>query len=105
MTEFTPIPPEAAADASASREIAFTPAELRPRRDGWTAEKQITFIEALTETACVDEACRRVGMSDTSAYKLRSSYRGRESAGPGTRRSIAPSTGSSRARSRARSTG
>ena len=49
----------------------FTPVPLRPRRDGWTADKQIAFIEALAETGCVEEACRRVGMSDSSAYKLR----------------------------------
>jgi hypothetical protein len=51
--------------------IPFTPAPLRFRHDGWTAEKQIAFIEALAETACVEEACRRVGMSDSAAYKLR----------------------------------
>jgi hypothetical protein len=50
---------------------SFTPATLRPRHDGWTAQKQIAFIEALAETACVEEACRRVGMSDSAAYKLR----------------------------------
>ena len=52
-------------------EPPFTPAVLRPRHDGWTALKQIAFIEALAETACVEEACRRVGMSDSAAYKLR----------------------------------
>ena len=57
MTALTPIP--------------FEPARLRPRHDGWTAEKQIAFIETLAATKCVDEACRRVGMSDTSAYELR----------------------------------
>lgn len=51
--------------------ITFQPAELRARHDGWTAEKQIAFIEALAETACVEAACRRVGMSDSAAYKLR----------------------------------
>lgn len=51
--------------------IAFEPARLRPRHDGWTAERQIAFIEALAATRCVDEACRRVGMSDTAAYELR----------------------------------
>jgi hypothetical protein len=51
--------------------IPFEPATLRPRYDGWTAAKQIAFIEALAATKCVDEACRRVGMSDTSAYELR----------------------------------
>ena len=51
--------------------VQLQTAELRPRFDGWTADKQIRFIEALAETACVQEACRRVGMSDSSAYKLR----------------------------------
>ena len=57
--------------------IPFEPAQLRPRYDGWTAEKQIHFIEALAATKCVDEACRRVGMSDTSAYELRNRPCGR----------------------------
>lgn len=51
--------------------IPFTPVPVRPRHDGWTAERQVLFIEALAATKCVDEACRRVGMSDTSAYELR----------------------------------
>jgi hypothetical protein len=51
--------------------ITFEPVPVRHRHDGWTAEKQIAFIEALVATTCVDEACRRVGMSDTSAYELR----------------------------------
>lgn len=51
--------------------IPFTPVVLRARHDGWTAEKQIAFIEALAETGIVEDACRRVGMSDTSAYALR----------------------------------
>ena len=49
----------------------FTPAPVRTRHDGWTPERQIAFIEALAECACVEEACRRVGMSDRSAYALR----------------------------------
>ena len=49
----------------------FAPVELRPRHDGWTAEKQYAFIEALAETCCVDEACARVGMGRTAAYALR----------------------------------
>jgi len=57
--------------ADPKRIIPFKPVPLRARHDGWTAEKQIAFIEALAETACVEEACRCVGMSDTSAYKLR----------------------------------
>jgi hypothetical protein len=49
----------------------FTPVPVRARHDGWTVEKQYAFIEALAQSSCVDEACRRVGMSDTSAYDLR----------------------------------
>jgi hypothetical protein len=51
--------------------IPFTPVPVRPRRDGWTVEKQIAFIEALAETGIVEQACRRVGMSRTSADELR----------------------------------
>jgi hypothetical protein len=51
--------------------IPFTPVPVRARRDGWTVEKQYAFIEALAETGIVEDACRRVGMSRTSADNLR----------------------------------
>ena len=51
--------------------VPFDPVPLRPRHDGWTVEKQYAFIEALAETGIVEEACRRVGMSRTSADNLR----------------------------------
>jgi hypothetical protein len=51
--------------------IPFTPAAVSKRHDGWTAARQTAFVEALAETACVEESCRRVGMSDSSAYRLR----------------------------------
>ena len=50
---------------------SFTAAPVRHRRDGWTPEKQVDFIEALAESGCVTEACERVGMSTQSAYALR----------------------------------
>lgn len=50
--------------------IKFEPAKLRPRTDGWSAERQIRFIEAIAEGATVDAAARRVGMTRDSAYKL-----------------------------------
>jgi hypothetical protein len=56
--------------------IEFEPAKLRPRFDGWTAEKQNRFIQTLAATKSGDEACRRVGMSDTGAYELRNRPRG-----------------------------
>jgi hypothetical protein len=49
----------------------FPPVALRPRWSGWTPDKQIAFVEALSETVCVTEACRVVGMSAASAYALR----------------------------------
>ncbi len=51
--------------------LTFTPVHVRARWDGWTPDKQIAFVEALSETACVEEACRIVGMSPVSAYALR----------------------------------
>ena len=56
--------------------ISFVPVNVSSRHDGWTAARQIAFIEALAETACVEHACRAVGMSDSAAYKLRRSTRG-----------------------------
>jgi hypothetical protein len=49
----------------------FTPVPLRVRHDGWTPDTQAEFIGALAQCACVDEACRRVGKSPSSAYALR----------------------------------
>ncbi|MGV7122559.1 hypothetical protein [Sphingopyxis sp. 550A] len=49
----------------------FVPASPRERRDGWTPEKQVEFIEALGECGCVTEACERVGLSPSTAYRLR----------------------------------
>lgn len=51
--------------------IAFTPVVRAPRHDGWTADRQRTFIAALAETGCVSEACAEVGITPRSAYRLR----------------------------------
>ncbi len=51
--------------------IPFEPVPVRARHDGWTVEKQYAFVVALAETGIVEEACRRVGMSRTSADNLR----------------------------------
>ncbi|GAA0658208.1 hypothetical protein FHT00_002156 [Sphingomonas insulae] len=49
----------------------FQAASLRHRHDGWTPQRQVDFIAALSECGCVDAACRRVGISTTAAYALR----------------------------------
>ncbi len=72
MAECPDLPAEASAEAGPSEAdpLAFVPAALRPRRDGWTAEKQIAFIETLSQTGIVTVAARAVAMSARSAYKL-----------------------------------
>ncbi|PKP86141.1 MAG: hypothetical protein CVT78_13915 [Alphaproteobacteria bacterium HGW-Alphaproteobacteria-17] len=44
---------------------------MHARHDGWTPERQVGFIEALAETACVTQAAAAVGLSATAAYNLR----------------------------------
>lgn len=49
---------------------AFTPVPVRPRRDGWTGDKQRVFIRTLAETGLVTAAARAAGMSERSAHRL-----------------------------------
>src|SRR3954468_20365565 len=51
--------------------VPFDPVPVRPRHDGWTAERQIAFIEKLADTNSITAACRHVGMSRESARRLR----------------------------------
>lgn len=50
---------------------AFDPVETRARHDGWTPDRQLAFVEALAESACVTDAAKSVGMSAAAAYSLR----------------------------------
>jgi hypothetical protein len=43
----------------------------RARHDGWTAARIEQFLETLGKTGCVRDAARVVGLSSTSAYRLR----------------------------------
>jgi len=49
----------------------FTPAPTRKSRAGWTADRQRKFIEHLSLTGSVGEACALVGVASSSAYRLR----------------------------------
>ena len=51
--------------------ISFQPVQLKARHDGWTAARQVRFIEELAATKSIARASRVVGMSRESAYKLR----------------------------------
>ena len=43
----------------------------RIRRDGWTAVRQLRFLDALAATRSVGKAAAAAGMSRESAYRLR----------------------------------
>lgn len=47
------------------------PQKHRKRVDGWTAQRRARFLETLSESCNVAEACRTVGMSKKSVYMLR----------------------------------
>jgi hypothetical protein len=49
----------------------FGPVPVSYRHNGWVPDRQVAFIEALAATGCVAEAARAVGMTRTSAYRLR----------------------------------
>lgn len=51
---------------------SFTPVpRQRSRHDGWSAEKQVAFVEALAQHGIVRAAAEKVGMHPASAYRLR----------------------------------
>jgi hypothetical protein len=47
--------------------VPFEPVPVRPRHDGWTAERQIAFIEKLADCGSVSAAATHVAMSRESA--------------------------------------
>ena len=51
----------------------WVPVRRKPRADGWSDSKQRDFIEALADGGSVSEAARAVGMSPSTAYRLRRS--------------------------------
>ena len=68
---FARSPRPARRKAEPEPDLEFDPVDLRERADGWLPEKQIEFVRALAESGCVADACKRVGMSDSSARRLR----------------------------------
>jgi hypothetical protein len=58
--------------------VLFEPAPVRTRHDGWTAERQIAFIEKLADCGSVSAAAAHVGMSRESARKLRRRHSARD---------------------------
>jgi hypothetical protein len=48
-----------------------SPKSPKIRRDGWTPERQLRFLDTLARTRSVTRAARAAGMSRESAYRLR----------------------------------
>jgi hypothetical protein len=76
VTEPAPHPADPAEPAPPQGKSEIVPAfapvpRLKPRSNGWTAEVQRAFIEALAETGSVRAACAKVGRADHGAYLLR----------------------------------
>jgi len=51
----------------------WLPVLRKPRKDGWTPQRQREFIGALAETGSVEHAAMRVEMSPSAAFRLRRS--------------------------------
>ena len=49
----------------------WIPVLKKRRKDGWSPDKQRAFIEALADSGSVATAAQCVGMSESSAYRLR----------------------------------
>lgn len=78
MSHIAPIPSpdpaaETALDAHGHDPAAYNwvPVLKKRRKDGWSPDKQRAFIEALADCGSVATAAQRVGMSESSAYRLR----------------------------------
>lgn len=69
--------PGSATDDAAAILAGFTPVATRTRRDGWTAERQRTFLTSLAETGSISQSCVHAGVSSRSAYRLRARPDGR----------------------------
>lgn len=70
-TDDRPASPTPTARAPRIRPVRWKPVPRKPRRDGWTPERQRAFIAALAELGCIEHAARSVGISVKSCYQLR----------------------------------
>lgn len=84
MSHIAPIPAPGAAPATLSESAPaldahghdpaaydWVPVLKKRRKDGWSPDKQRAFIEALADCGSVAAAARAVGMTESTAYRLR----------------------------------
>ncbi|MCW6531691.1 hypothetical protein NED98_15695 [Sphingomonas sp. MMSM20] len=64
-------PPSLDAAPLNPEDFDWVPVKRKPRDDGWTIERQRRFIATLADTGSVTLAATEVGMSSSSAYRLR----------------------------------
>jgi len=64
-------PPALDAHGFDPAEYQWLPVRRKPRKDGWTPQRQQDFIAALADTGCVEHAAMRVSMTPESCYRLR----------------------------------
>lgn len=65
--------PELDAHGFDPSEYQWLPVRRKPRKDGWTPQRQRDFIAALAGSGSLEFACMEVGMSKSSAHRLRRS--------------------------------
>ena len=53
-----------------------SPRQRKVRADGWTAERQLRFLDALAARRSIAQAAASAGMSRESAYRLRNRREG-----------------------------
>jgi hypothetical protein len=63
-------------DPSSQMSIPDLPKRRSTRRDGWTAERQLHFLDALACTRTVASAAASAGMSREGAYRFRNRSEG-----------------------------
>lgn len=68
-----PDPPHIDAHGFDPSEYNWLPVTRRPRKDGWTPQRQREFIAGLAQSGSVEFACMQVQMSPSSAHRLRRS--------------------------------
>lgn len=68
-----PEPPRRDAHGFNPNDYDWLPVTRKPRKDGWSPQRQREFIAELAASGSVEFACMRVQMSPSSAHRLRRS--------------------------------
>ncbi len=78
VPEIPPEPSQIDAHGFDPSEYKWLPVRRKPRKDGWTPQRQRDFIAALAQSGSIEFACMQVDMSKSSAHRLRRSPGGEQ---------------------------